>query len=120
MAGDNEKDSSNGQFRMEMVEFRGFVTEALKSVEERSSIRLEGFVKMTNEKLETIKERTQENHECACQTRDAVTEIQKQIAVSAAVRKVKDSLWGAVGGAGAMLIIQIGKDFLKAKVLGGK
>jgi len=130
MAGD-EKDSSNGQFKLDMAEFKGFVGEALRAIEERSNLkleayqnltaeRLEAYQNMTTGKLEDIKEQAKENNICACQVRDAVTEIQKQMAVSTAVRKVKDGLWGAVGGGAAMLIIQLGKDFLKAKVLGGK
>jgi uncharacterized protein YigA (DUF484 family) len=131
MAPGDENNSGNGQFKLDMAEFKGFVGEALRAIDEKNTLklesyqkltaeRLEAYQKLTAEKLEGIKEQAKENHTCACQVRDAVTELQKQIAVSSAVRKVKDGLWGAIGGGAAMLIIQLGKDFLKAKVLGGK
>lgn len=98
----------NGQFKIMMAEFKGFV-----------QAKFEEHEKLNKVQLEVLTEKERANHECLCQLRDSVTDIQRQLAVTAALRKMKDAAWGAAGGAAMMILVALVKDFLKIKILGG-
>lgn len=113
------EDNGNGQFKMDVAEFKGFVTAALKAIEDTSAVKFEAIEKMMDAKIEGLAADQKKNYDCMCAMQSTMAEMKESIAVSAAVRKVKDGLWGAMGGAGMTVIVMLLKDFLKIKFFGG-
>jgi hypothetical protein len=115
MAGEEQ----NGQFKMDMAEFKGFVKATLKTIEETTAAKLEAYEKVTQEQVRAIEAGRKLNYECICSMREDLSELKEEIAVSSAVRKVKDGLWGAIGGGSMAIAVMLAKDFLKSKFFGG-
>jgi len=115
MAGDD----NNGQFKIDMAEFRGFTKAAIEAIEKTTDVKLDAFGQLFQRQLDVIKADQEKNYDCMCEMRDTVAEVKEKLAVSAAVRKVKDGLWGALGGGTMTIAVMLAKDFLKSKFFGG-
>jgi len=92
------------RFMRDVAEFKGRAEEALKTANERYK------------ELTTV---LKTNHECLTEMKVTVDAIQREIAVQRAVQKVKNAMYGAVGGVSAAILIQVLAAFLKLRIFGG-
>jgi hypothetical protein len=107
-------DVEKGELNMAPEEFERY----LREVAEFKG-RAEEALRVANENITAIIGSLKSNHECICEVKQAVEDIQREIAVQKAVQKVKNGMYGAVGGFASAILVFLVSAFLKSKLFGG-
>lgn len=92
------------EYLRELAEFKGRMEEAMKGA---------------NDKYTIISNTLKSNHDCLCAMKQTVEKIQRDLAVQKAVQKVKNSMYGALGGFVSAILVFLVSAFLKIKFFGG-
>jgi wobble nucleotide-excising tRNase len=100
------------------AEFRGFIKATVEGLEKNIETKLNSYGDIVNLKFSNIEKQTAENHEQLCAVSNDVLEIKKNMAVASAVKKVRDSMWGAIGGTSAVLLVAVIKEVIKKIIKG--
>lgn len=79
---------------------------------------MEATIEGLNGKIQDALNQIAANNKCICEVKDSVVKIQTQLEVNKAVQKLKQTIWGAIGGIAASILIALFKELLKTNIFG--
>ena len=103
MGADMPGGNGNDVWKLATEQFKGYM-----------EARIEGL----NDRIKDALDQIDSNNKCICEVKDSVNKIQTQLEISKAVQKLKQTIWGAIGGLIASLLIALFKELLKTSIFG--